>query len=83
MATVYLTKHQYEAYHWGRANYGNQLKRRLSTRPETLPVGYHHVWFAPFGRPDWNEYMRILRRLYWQGKICTKGMKVSHISLTS
>ena len=64
-----ITERQAEALAWGRQAYGKQLRKRLNTRPETLPIGYRHLYWHPFGRQDWNEYMRILRRMLWQGKL--------------
>lgn len=64
-----LTKRQQEALDWGKANYGRKLKHRLSSRYDELPKAYRQFWHNPFGISEWNEHMRILRRIFWQGKI--------------
>ena len=64
-----LTSRQREAIDWVRSAYGRNAKTRLSSRPEELPLGCRHFWRYPFGIPEWNEHIRISRRLLWQGKI--------------
>lgn len=64
-----LTPRQLEAVSWVKQAYGKRWRRRLSTRPEELPVGYRHFWRYPFGIVEWNEHIRIARRVFWQGKI--------------
>lgn len=66
-----LTSHQRQAIDWLVSSYGTgrKLKDRLSTRPESIPIGYQHLWFRPFGIAEWNKYIRVGRRLYYQGRI--------------
>jgi len=65
-----LTPRQAEAVNWARASFTPyKLKEKLENRPEQLPKGYRHFWRYPFGISEWNEHIRLLRRLYWQGKI--------------
>jgi len=64
-----LTPRQAAALAWGKQAFGRRLKARLKSRPEELPLGYRHIWFNPFGIAEWNEHMRILHRMAWQGKL--------------
>ena len=67
-----LTARQQEAVNWVKATYGRRARKRLMTRPEELPTRYRHLWYRPFGIPEWNEHIRIARRLLWQGKAFKK-----------
>ena len=64
-----LTPRQTEAINWVKASYGKLWRKRLSTRPEELQPCYRHFWYRPFGIQEWNEHIRIARRVMWQGKI--------------
>ena len=64
-----MTERQLQAINWVKSHYGRQWRKRLLLRPEELPKGYRHVWKYPFGIPEWNENIRIARRVLWQGKI--------------
>ena len=64
-----MTDRQKEAIAWMKANYGRKWKQRLQWRPEELPLHYRGFWYKPFGIKEWNDHMRIARRLLWQGKI--------------
>jgi hypothetical protein len=64
-----LTPCQRVAVQWARTSYGVRWRQRLKGRPEELPIGFRHCYWHPFGREDWNDYMRVLRRLYWQGRL--------------
>ena len=64
-----LTPRQQKAVEWLLANYGKKARKRLLSRPEDLPEGYRHFWQFPFGIPEWNEHIRIARRVLWQGKV--------------
>ena len=64
-----LTSRQQKAFDWVNAQYGRKARARLLTRPEELPIRYRDFWRFPFGILEWNEHIRIDRRLLWQGKI--------------
>ena len=64
-----LTPRQMQAINWVKASYGRRWRKRLQDRPEDLPMGYKHCYYKPFGIPEWNEHIRIARRVLWQGKI--------------
>lgn len=64
-----LTPRQKQAVDWVKSHYGRQWHKRLSTRPESLPIGYRHLWYYPFGILEWNENIRIARRVFYQGKV--------------
>ena len=63
-----LTERQTEAVNWVKSNY-HHWRKRLMSRPEELPKSYRHFWRYPFGIHEWNEHIRIARRVLWQGKI--------------
>ncbi len=64
-----LTPRQSEAVKWATNLTPSHRKHMLQARPEDLPKNYRKFWRYPFGIPEWNENVRLLRRLYWQGKI--------------
>ena len=51
-----------EAVRWARSAYWPRWRTRLRTRPETMREDLRHFYYHPFGRADWNEYMKLARR---------------------
>ena len=51
-----------EAVRWARSAYWPLWRTRLRTRPETMREDLRHFYYHPFGRADWNEYMKLARR---------------------
>jgi hypothetical protein len=63
-----LTAYETEALQWGRNNYQRGLKKRLRATRESRPKGSEHFYDSPFGREDWNGYIRTLRQMLSDGK---------------
>lgn len=63
-----VTRQQQVAIQWARQGYGLRWKRRIC-QPPSSRLDLRRFYLAPFGREDWNDYMRVLHRLAWRGVI--------------
>lgn len=72
-----LTSKEQEAVAWARQGYCHWRKRfsetrneHMANRPAHTPEDRWQYWYDhPFGRPDWNEYVKTLHRLFATGAL--------------
>ncbi len=58
---AHILDYEQEALVWARQGYGRTWRRHVYTSPNHLPVAYRHLWWHPFGIPEWNAYTMVLR----------------------
>lgn len=46
---------------WAKRSYGKNWLKRVTGSPDDLPEGYKHFYWHPFGIPEWNHNIHLIR----------------------